>query len=522
MMSNTGFKDPFGEFPSKKKQLKQSIDVSEVAAERNVLSEGSYIFKRLANRFKYIPITNVRQRLPHEKKDHAGSFISDLEYWQEPLPAYNSAYPNNNVLETKSGHIQEFDDTPDGERINTQHRTGTYEEINAKGSRTVKVIGDNYEIFARNNMVYVKGRSSLTVDGSMHILVLNNAHIEVNGDMTSVVRGNKKEYVSGNYDLEVIGDMKTTVHGHEKKECFRFFSVQSNWGMNLSTAETMRIGAGDLLSNEQIEFYQELRHRTDSSVPRIDMFASKNVFIDGKTGTVHLQCDITTPTNFDNLKLKPKFPPAVVLPGMVFPYQLLENSNIIHFINRVQRIDIAQKNVVFNEQNQLDRDKALEYANHSSLKPLLEKAFDESEIKFVAAPVPKELNEFNELNEGDPNAVSIFPVMNGVPVLDVGILKYIKKIIEKILNESGQASIDWGGDWKGIKFFDVFQSKRTNTFVGEELIYPSLPLFGDPTFTDDDDFSPEPVDGVGEPPGSFGTHPYRNPSTPGITEPGFN
>lgn len=513
MSIKKGFKDPFDEFPVKKKLLKQSTDVSEVAAERNVLSEGSYIFKRLINRSKYIPITNVRQRLPHEKKDFSGSFVSDFEYWQEPLPGYNTAYPNNHVFETKSGHIQEFDDTPDAERINTQHRSGTYEEISAKGSRTVKVVGDNYEIVARNNLVYVKGKSSLTVDGSMHILVLNDAHVEVNGNMTSVVRGNRKEYVSGNYEMEVIGNYKTIVHGNEHHDCYRFYNLQSNDGMNVSTAETMRIGSGDLLNPQQIQYYKSLKERPETErVPRMDVFSSGGVFIDSGGDLVHLQCELTTPEEFDNLRLSAQFPPAPLLSGLPVPFSLLESSNIIHYINRILRMDAAQRQIIYGPDNTLDRDTALEYMGTSSLRPVFEKVFDESDVKFVAAPLPTDITEFNKLNKGDENAVSIFPVMNGIPVMDVTIIKFLRdKIVEAA--ESLGLTIDWGGDWKGIRFFDVFQEKRTNTFDGENLQPPSIPFFGETLFADDDTFNQGPTEPANT---GGGLNPYTNPYTPGI------
>ena len=37
--------------------------------------------------------------------------------WDEPSYAYNATYPYNHVKETESGHIKEFDDTADNERI---------------------------------------------------------------------------------------------------------------------------------------------------------------------------------------------------------------------------------------------------------------------------------------------------------------------------------------------------------------------------------------------------------------------
>ena len=45
-----------------------------------------------------------------------------------------SEFPFNQVDETTSGHVVEYDDTPDGERILIKHRTGAGVEMRADGS----------------------------------------------------------------------------------------------------------------------------------------------------------------------------------------------------------------------------------------------------------------------------------------------------------------------------------------------------------------------------------------------------
>ena len=83
-------------------------------------------------------------------------FLWNLSFW---------LYPYNHVFESESGHITEVDDTPGAERTFRQHKTGTYEEIIADGTKTVKVIGDNYEIIMGGSNVYIGGAVNLTVAG---------------------------------------------------------------------------------------------------------------------------------------------------------------------------------------------------------------------------------------------------------------------------------------------------------------------------------------------------------------------
>jgi len=49
-------------------------------------------------------------------------------------------YPDNAVLETKSGHVVEIDDTPYNERFRLYHRTGSYMEFRPDGSYTFKAV----------------------------------------------------------------------------------------------------------------------------------------------------------------------------------------------------------------------------------------------------------------------------------------------------------------------------------------------------------------------------------------------
>ena len=112
-------------------------------------------------------------------------------------PYTSATYPFNHVFESESGHIFEIDDTPDGERLLREHKSGTFEEVHPDGSKVVKVIGDDYEIVAGNKKIYI------------------NATGKAEGlDLT--VRGNVRQYVTGDYILEVGGDFIRKIHGNER------------------------------------------------------------------------------------------------------------------------------------------------------------------------------------------------------------------------------------------------------------------------------------------------------------------
>jgi hypothetical protein len=122
--------------------------------------------------------------------------------WTEPASDYNTNYPFNNATYTESGHFQEFDDTPGAERIRIQHRTGTFTEVQADGSRINKIVGDNYEIVAKDNNVLIKGICNITVEG--------DAVMHVKGDRIERIKGNYYQEIEGNFQQVVKGEMSTT------------------------------------------------------------------------------------------------------------------------------------------------------------------------------------------------------------------------------------------------------------------------------------------------------------------------
>lgn len=74
-------------------------------------------------------------------------------------------YPYNAVYVTRSGHVVEYDDTPNNERINVLHRTGSYAETVADGTYTNKSIKDKYDLTNGDWYGHVGGTSTLSVLG---------------------------------------------------------------------------------------------------------------------------------------------------------------------------------------------------------------------------------------------------------------------------------------------------------------------------------------------------------------------
>ena len=133
-------------------------------------------------------------------------------------PYISAQYPYNHVHESESGHIHEIDDSPGAERLFTQHKSGTFEEIHTDGSKVVKIYGDNYEIVVGNSNVNVMGDVNITLEGTVREYIKGDYHLEVEGDYTQKIGGNIRTKVGyksgGNVEEEINGNHAYTIKGY--------------------------------------------------------------------------------------------------------------------------------------------------------------------------------------------------------------------------------------------------------------------------------------------------------------------
>lgn len=104
----------------------------------------------------------------------------------EPNDPFAAVYPNNLVYETNSGHVKEYDDTPDAERIRELHKSGTFYEVGPDGDLVTHIVRDRYSVVHRNDALHVKGNVKIVIDGNLDIDVGGTCDITSGGDMTFI------------------------------------------------------------------------------------------------------------------------------------------------------------------------------------------------------------------------------------------------------------------------------------------------------------------------------------------------
>ena len=226
-----GFYDPNGIYP----KYKDEPDVNRLAVnDENKPHLANTL--RIATRITGIATADFNAFV---NADGSLATASDGDTFDQPAIPYNASYPYNNVYESESGHLMEYDDTLSNERIHQRHRTGTSYEIDASGNKVEIIKGESYRLLSNKEQVQITGNSDITIDGR-HKLYINksntlNNHYDIQigagasiniqvddgdvnihtiqGRINMNAGGDYNLKVGGNYTVEVAGNTLETIEG---------------------------------------------------------------------------------------------------------------------------------------------------------------------------------------------------------------------------------------------------------------------------------------------------------------------
>jgi GH24 family phage-related lysozyme (muramidase) len=220
----TGFRDPSGVYP---------INALKGEPDTNRLARGDRIYETIV--FAKEAARAKRIRKPFWKKLK--------REWSQPDIPYNAAYPHNQTRTTESGHVEEWDDTKGSERIHKYHKAGTYEEIDANGTRVTRIVGDSYEILERNGNLVVRGSISITVQGNADIRVENDANMEILGDLKTQVVGKWEHKSKDDINWSTEGKFNLLAKGGLALTSEKTAVLESIEALQIRTGKDLSIGA---------------------------------------------------------------------------------------------------------------------------------------------------------------------------------------------------------------------------------------------------------------------------------------
>ena len=231
LSQSSGFYDPNGIYP----KYKDEPDTNRLAV-NNIDKPHLANTLRIATRITGIATADFNA---FPNADGSSVIASDGDTFDQPAIPYNASYPYNNVFESESGHLMEYDDTLSNERIHQRHRTGTSYEIDSQGNKVEIIKGESYRLLSNKEQVQITGNSDITIDGR-HKLYINksntaNNHYDIQigagasiniqvdsgdvnihtiqGRINMNAGGDYNLKVGGNYTVEVAGNTLETIEG---------------------------------------------------------------------------------------------------------------------------------------------------------------------------------------------------------------------------------------------------------------------------------------------------------------------
>ena len=254
----SGFRDPQGKYPLDDR-------VGEPDTPRLARSEAEFapnLINRRKSRLTNVeiaiaPWANSAANTISSSKGAGGTYPYLRETWTEVNPRYDgegsyankssSTYPYNHVYQGESGNIEEYDETPGNTRILQQHASGTFYEIQHSGTKTTKVVNDNYTMIMGDDKVFISGDVNITVQGNVNILNQGDVRHEVEGDLYTTVKGDRITKIQGNDVLEVLSDHSTQINGNknervakEKREITDFTHTETVGNNHITTIKKNR------------------------------------------------------------------------------------------------------------------------------------------------------------------------------------------------------------------------------------------------------------------------------------------
>ena len=157
---------------------------------------------------EYIGVSSVNNiaRGTRKKNVYIGGSVPGVNLNLEPEPA--PEYPNNQVKETASGHVIEYDDTYGRERVMIRHKTGSGVEMRADGTVIISS--------TKNTIRLSLGDEKVIIEGDVEIAYQQNVKMRVGGDFDLDV--------AGNYNINVQGDLDENIKGSVFQEVERNYT----------------------------------------------------------------------------------------------------------------------------------------------------------------------------------------------------------------------------------------------------------------------------------------------------------
>ena len=154
-----------------------------------------------------------------------------------------TVYPRNHVYESESGHIMEYDDTPDATRVCQMHNSGTGYEIIDEGTKTEIIVAKDHKRVKGNSYEGIHANSDITdTIGGVEVPCAGHKNLKTDGHYKIFVNASGQK--NNHYDL-IVGP-NANINIQVEKGDINLNAVDGN--VNLRSGQNLDIVTGGTLS----------------------------------------------------------------------------------------------------------------------------------------------------------------------------------------------------------------------------------------------------------------------------------
>ena len=198
----------------------------------------------------------------------------------------SAKYPLNQVIETVSGHVIEYNDTPESSRILIKHNTGSGIDMRPDGTIVVSSHGEGkVEVNHGGHKLVVTGDGQLHFSGDLTLNVGGDFNVNVGGSFnvqakeeTKTINGPSRDLYFGNKYTSIVGSRQDFMTENYSSAALGFRDVYTK-GDHKTIAEgggTMAMKGGIAMSSE-VQITQ--------SAPDINI-AAEDISVFGASGNI--------------------------------------------------------------------------------------------------------------------------------------------------------------------------------------------------------------------------------------------
>lgn len=203
--------------PTPLEEVPPVIDISRYPLEDRLTEPGSSRLARNENiESTYVEFKKNDLALA-KLGDHTDSGVgTDTAYpegtFSEPITPYNAQYPFNHVYQSESGHYIQYDDTPNAERMEWWHKSGTFKEIHPNGSEVNKTRRQRFDFVIHDYYIASYKSINITSNTQMRLKVGAEYNLNTCGDMNNETEKNLNTLVGVDANTRVKNDHNKVVN----------------------------------------------------------------------------------------------------------------------------------------------------------------------------------------------------------------------------------------------------------------------------------------------------------------------